>query len=311
MSHPTVFISHSVKDADTAEAVARLVRDAFSLEPSKIRCTSVEGYGLRAGATIDSQLREEALAAQAFIAIVSSRSLASTFVLFEIGARWGAQKSLIPLLIPGENPEILSGPLIGLNALSCSSRGSLHQLISDISKYIGAKAGPPETYVSSLEAICEIPSKAKTLPEMPEELHHVSLAVRELGRSVRFYRITLRLRQIRRPKFNFKGAWFQLPSGQHLHLVVNPSGTYRDENKPLDFRDSHFALRVRNFREFYAYLEKKGLDPLVDPSLPTGFPQCYILDPDSHVVEINSKDLKELPSLARAGQYRKPRSGRV
>jgi len=63
----------------------------------------------------------------------------------------------------------------------------------------------------------------------------------------------------------------------------------------LDYRDCHFALRVQNFREFFMHLKKSGLDPQVDPSLPTGFPQCYILDPDKHVIEINSKDLKELP----------------
>jgi hypothetical protein len=60
---PLVFISHSSADRETAEALAHLLRSALNLTPAEIRCTSVEGYRLPAGASTDQQLRDEIMAA--------------------------------------------------------------------------------------------------------------------------------------------------------------------------------------------------------------------------------------------------------
>jgi hypothetical protein len=119
----------------------------------QIRCTSVDGYRLPAGADTDEQLREEALAARAFIGILSSFSLASAYVLFELGARWGTKRHLIPVLAPGTGPQTLRGPLTGLNALSCESAAQLHQLVSEVGETLGIEAESPAVYQDTIDAI--------------------------------------------------------------------------------------------------------------------------------------------------------------
>lgn len=148
-----VFISHSSEDSQLARQLVDLLRSSLNLRAEQIRCTSVDGYRLPAGVDSDDQLRDEALAARAFISIISPFSLASAYVLFELGARWGTKQPLIPLLAPGTGPQALRGPLTGLNALSCESAAQLHQLVSDVGRTLGIEAESPAVYESNIEAI--------------------------------------------------------------------------------------------------------------------------------------------------------------
>jgi glyoxylase I family protein len=127
-------------------------------------------------------------------------------------------------------------------------------------------------------------------------VHHVALTVTDLERSRRFYREILGLQEIPRPPFNFPGAWFALSGGQQLHLIVHTNPTFRT-GKGLDSRDNHFAVRVPSFREAIDYFRNKGYREdagdefariIINPHATAGFPQIYILDPDRHVIEINS-----------------------
>jgi hypothetical protein len=62
-----LFISHSNQDVELATHVVDLLRAALNLRAEQIRCTSVEGYRLPAGADFDSQFRDEALKSRVFI----------------------------------------------------------------------------------------------------------------------------------------------------------------------------------------------------------------------------------------------------
>src|SRR5262245_7038271 len=113
-----LFISHSSADVTLARQVVDLFRSSLNLRATEIRCTSVDGYRLPGGANTNAQLRLEVHDAQVLIGIISAASLTSQYVLFELGARWGAGRPLIPLLAPGTPTSVLDGPLSVLNAIN-------------------------------------------------------------------------------------------------------------------------------------------------------------------------------------------------
>ncbi|VVM07131.1 methylmalonyl-CoA/ethylmalonyl-CoA epimerase [Methylacidimicrobium cyclopophantes] len=130
-------------------------------------------------------------------------------------------------------------------------------------------------------------------------LHHVALPVTDLEKSKSFYREILGLQEIPRAPFPFPGAWFALPGGQRVHLIVSSGQTFRS-GKGIDQRDVHFALRVASYREALEELRRKGYTPeaadelhriKVDPHSVAGFPQLYLLDPDRNLIEINAEKL--------------------
>jgi hypothetical protein len=73
----------------------------LNIPPEKILCTSVDGFRLVAGADTDDELRDAVLEAKTLVGIISPSSQRSSYVLFELGARWGTKKHLIPLTARG------------------------------------------------------------------------------------------------------------------------------------------------------------------------------------------------------------------
>lgn len=141
-----VFISHSSRDEDIARAMLELLHNACNIPLKQMRCTSVDGARLEVGATVDEQVRAEVNAARLFIGLITPDSIQSNYVLFEIGARWGAGKKLAPLLAAGAGRELLKPPLSVLNALDCSVAGQMHQLVTDVTNFLQYPRADPELY---------------------------------------------------------------------------------------------------------------------------------------------------------------------
>lgn len=121
--------------------------------------TSVEGHKLPGGADVEDQLRDEILGAKTVIGLISSVSFNSAYVLFELGARWGIQRNLIPLLAHGTSPSILKGPISGYNALMCDNNSQLLQLIRDVSRHIDEEPESPHVYQKNIERILQLAAR--------------------------------------------------------------------------------------------------------------------------------------------------------
>ncbi len=147
-----VLISHSSKDKVLAAALIDLLRSGLGLLASQIRCSSVDGYRLPAGVNTHDQLRKEVKSAKVLIGLLTPNSLSSTYVLFELGARWGAGLFMIPLLA-GAQPEEMRGPHGVLNALSCETEGQLIQLVEDCGRQLNLEVQSAASYIKQVNAV--------------------------------------------------------------------------------------------------------------------------------------------------------------
>lgn len=148
-----LFISHSGRDSEIAKAIITLFEKALKISARRIRCTSVDGYRLPAGADTNEVLRTEVFGAKLFIALLTPNSLGSPYVLFELGARWGARRPLFPVLAGGATPADLNAPLNGLNALSASVDDQVRQLIEDASEALSERLEPISSFSVEIEAV--------------------------------------------------------------------------------------------------------------------------------------------------------------
>lgn len=155
-----IFICHSSADVKIAKALIDLLRNALNIPAKGIRCTSVPGYKLPAGASVNEQLQLEIYEARSFIGLITEASLASTYVLFELGARWGAGKHLIPALAAGADSTILKEPLKSRNSVRCDIAADVYQLIEDIASALSITPGTAAAYQEDMAALVR-ESKAK------------------------------------------------------------------------------------------------------------------------------------------------------
>jgi hypothetical protein len=151
-----IFISHSSQDIEIAKSIIQLLRAALTIPAERIRCTSVDGYRLPLGVSTDERLRREVREAKIFLGIITQSSIESTYVLFELGARWGAELHLAPILASSTDKRLLLGPLAQLNALACNIPAQVHQLVDDVASQLGVSLGRASSYQEQVEALVEI-----------------------------------------------------------------------------------------------------------------------------------------------------------
>jgi hypothetical protein len=150
-----LFISHASDDKELARRVVALFRAALNLSASAIRCTSVDGHRLEGGADTDETVRKEIESADAFVGVLSDRSMRSKYVLIELGARWVLNKHLLPLLAPGTPASVLGGPLAGKNALQADSEAQLHQMVREVGRVLGINPESADVYLRQLQDVRE------------------------------------------------------------------------------------------------------------------------------------------------------------
>ena len=112
--------------------------------------------------------------------MLSSASVRSLYVLFELGARWGARRQMIPLLALGTPTSVLGGALAGLNARSAGSVPQLHQLLSELAAALSLDLESAAGYHDHLQAVADL--TPRSVGSHPEDSTRVSGADSDLPR---------------------------------------------------------------------------------------------------------------------------------
>jgi predicted enzyme related to lactoylglutathione lyase len=114
-------------------------------------------------------------------------------------------------------------------------------------------------------------------------LHHASVQVpvSELARVTEFYREVLGLRQVP----NLAGlVWFELPNGDHVHLVEGAGALHSV---------AHLALQVDDYDETLARVVAFG--GMVEPAPDLwGSPRRFFRDPVGNLIEVFASPPRQL-----------------
>lgn len=160
-----IFLSHSSKDVDLVEAVVNLLEKAIGIDPSKIRCTSLDGYSLDDGVRTSEKLREEIKTSKLLIGLISSNSIGSQYVLFELGARWGYDLPIIPICIDSLNHNNINAPIKELNIRDISKPAAIHKFLRTTAKKLDMDLRAAEIYEGYLNKITHLISQNKAMPD--------------------------------------------------------------------------------------------------------------------------------------------------
>ena len=129
---PKLFISHRHKDQEVVSALVDVIRSAFRIDKSDIRCTSVRPYRLPVGERTPDRLKQELRSAEAVIGIVTPDTKESSYVLFELGGAWAQNIRTCPMLARGATMANLPDPIRDINPLSLEDDGDCQQFLDDI-----------------------------------------------------------------------------------------------------------------------------------------------------------------------------------
>ena len=123
-----------------------------------------------------------------------------------------------------------------------------------------------------------------------KHIDHVTLVVKSVEASRRFYVDLLGMIEVPRPAFDFQGAWFQA-GATLIHLIEE-----HDRSGPAGFpvellkkssRNHHFAFEVDDATAAAETLKSMGIELVDDAKTrPDGAVQVFLTDPDGHVVEL-------------------------
>ena len=125
-----------------------------------------------------------------------------------------------------------------------------------------------------------------------KNIDHVTLVVKDLDRSRKFYAGLLGMEEVPRPNFSFEGLWFQAGFTQ-IHLILEHSESGPAGNPDLrdlvKTRTHHLAFLVEDATEAAKRFKEKGIPLISGPKpRPDGAIQVFLHDPDSHVIEVTS-----------------------
>ncbi|MDP1594455.1 MAG: VOC family protein [Gallionella sp.] len=114
-------------------------------------------------------------------------------------------------------------------------------------------------------------------------IHHVTFISGDLTRSRAFYEGLLGLQaDPKRPLMSFDGIWYEVATGQQIHLMALPDPEAGLQRPAHGGRDRHVALTVSDFDGLVARLQQAGIAYTLSQS---GRRALFCRDPDQNALE--------------------------
>ena len=128
------------------------------------------------------------------------------------------------------------------------------------------------------------------------DINHVSIVVKDVAVSKKFYCGILGMEDVPRPHtFDFDGAWFRKGAAE-LHLIqLNDASQPPGDTPPAPTehaditRARHIAFAVNDIDEVIRVLVQNNIEIVMGPRpRGDGAVQTYCFDPDGHMIELHS-----------------------
>ena len=148
-----IFLSHSAANENLASALVDCILGTMVIDDGELRCTSVPGHKLPVGSDFTATLLEDIGDSSVVVGLITKNSIGSGWVLFELGATWGAKKNLKPLVTDEVELKNLPGPLTGRHVARLSSKGDLNQFLEELATSVGAKRRSAAKSLAPMEAL--------------------------------------------------------------------------------------------------------------------------------------------------------------
>lgn len=113
---------------------------------------------------------------------------------------------------------------------------------------------------------------------------HYAIHVLDVEESTAFYRDIVGFKQLPRPDFDFKGAWFDIGNGHELHLIEEKELAIISGSRRL-----HFAFTITNVEVLVACCEEHHIEYLPPKLRPDGVTQVFVKDNSGWWLEFNKK----------------------
>lgn len=114
-------------------------------------------------------------------------------------------------------------------------------------------------------------------------LHHVSLIVEDLYKSLAFYQEVLKLEiDCNRPDLGYPGAWLTLPGQQQIHLMQLDNPDKNSQRPEHGGRDHHVAFSVSSIGKIADSLNELNVSFTNSKS---GRKALFCRDPDGNALE--------------------------
>lgn len=132
-----LFVSHCSADHRLVEKLTTLLEKTLDVpsltnHEKAIRCSSIDEYKFAFGTSPKDKIPEE-IKESYFICLLTPRSLQSTWVMFELGAAWGLDRTVVPLLFDLDFDN-LPAALKNILAVKINMKNDIYGLIDQIAR---------------------------------------------------------------------------------------------------------------------------------------------------------------------------------